>query len=418
MLKYGFSLLLLSAPVLAQVQSDSTPVTQFKDEIRATYSPVFKQMEIGERRSAAAIVNNTPISSSTGIADVVNSDTVKAIAKQQAQINANIEKGVGEDQVKEVKLNLPSISAMIQEVKSGGKMITVSNGGGVLVTQIQALPKLRGVQLNEALTKINAYSNAGYPEAQNYLGFIYEYGLYQNPKNQAKANFLYTAAAKKGYQPAVYNLALVNLYGKGVKPNIRTANDLADKAADIGKESSSRACGLASFINYRQQKSASALSYARDCRSALADLPEAALSPKGLLLDRINRLEASLSSGADDGFSELATLTKYAPQDEALLACKYAVLNTYRWRLLGGEVDIARAVQKCEMQPKAISHPMIAKNAKEKLISAFVMQKIQAYKRVRESNRFMYRWSVPYLPFQQMDVEAFRTLMPDEADKK
>jgi len=416
--KYGLSLLLLSAPVLAQVQSDGAQVSQFKNEVRATFSPVFKQMADGEQRSAAAIVNNIAASSSTGIADVVNSDTIKSIAKQQAQINASTEKSVGDDQIKEVKLNLPSIASMVHEVKSGGKVITVSNEGGAIITQIQALPKLRGVQLNEALTKINAYSNAGYPEAQNYLGFIYEYGLYQNPKNQSKANSLYTVAAKKGYQPAIYNLALVSLYGKDVKPNIRTANDLADRAADIGKESSNRVCGLASFINYRQQKSASALSYAKDCHSALADLPEGALSPKELLPDRINRLEVSLSTGVDDAFSELAILTKYAPKDEGLLACKYAVLNTYRWKLLSGELDIDKAVQRCEAQSKAVNSPMLAKNATSKLISAFVFQKIQAYKRTRESNKFMYRWSVPYLPFQQMDVEAFRTLMPDEADKK
>lgn len=416
--KYGLSLLLLSTPVLAQVQSDGAQVSHFKNEVRATFSPVFKQMADGEQRSATTIVNNIATSSSAGIADVVNSDTIKSIAKQQAKINANIEKGIGEDQIKEVKFNLPNIAGMVQEVKSGGRMVTVSNEGGVIVTQLQALPKLRGAALNTALTKVNAYANAGYPEAQNYLGFIFEYGLYQNPKNQTKANALYAAASKKGYQPAVYNSALVSLYGKGVKPNIRTANDLADKAADIGKESSNRVCGLASFINYRQQKSVSALSYAKDCHSALADLPEGALSPKELLPDRINRLEVSLSTGVDDAFSELAILTKYAPKDEGLLACKYAVLNTYRWKLLSGELDIDKAVQRCEAQSKAINSPMIAKNATSKLISAFLFQKIQAFKRARDSNKFMYRWAVPYLPFQQMDVEAFRPLMPDEADKK
>ena len=46
-------------------------------------------------------------------------------------------------------------------------------------------------------------------------------------------------------------------------------------------------------------------------------------------------------------------------------------------------------------------------------IASFAMTEVRALEQSRQTNRFHYSWSVPYLPFAQRDVDLYEPVMKE-----
>jgi TPR repeat protein len=406
----------VTAPA-SPIQATSESVAQFKEQALALSGAVFAQMANGQQSQSRAIVSGATVTTTSGISSVMSSSELTAISKDQSKINRDNAASVDDKQIRAVRMALPNFATVVHESKSGGGYISVSADGATVIQRLQDIPKLKGLKLNEALNQVNAYASKGNPEALNYLGFIYEHGLFNVSQDQSKANAYYEASARGGYQPAILNLAIANLYGKGYKPSIYNASLYADKAMNIGKEPSNRVCGIASFINFRMHKNDTAVRYAQGCSSALVGLATSTDKSR-TATERIKALESSISTGLDDAFSAISTIANEQKQDGSYIACKYTILNKYRWQLLDKAVNVEAMGELCASQSTFKQKVAPGQGAMGKIIANFVTQKIDSLKRERVANQFMYGWSVPYLPFTQADVVTYKEIITKTTGQK
>jgi hypothetical protein len=266
-----------------------------------------------------------------------------------------------------------------------------------------------GRDRNEVLAKILRYSQQGVPEAQNFAGFVYEYGLFGAARNTRLAQEFYTAAASRRYQPAIFNLANLAYFGKGQASDAETARELIQQAVAAGPEASNRVCGLASFIAYRRGDMEGALRYGKFCASALAHIPNAAYNNQLPLRQRIKMLRDSIGTGAPDGYRWLEMITQHAGPDKEYLYCKYRLLNQLRAN--PHRSDLKTLAHTCyadtvDPHDKGADAAILA-------VTSFVVTEWKVLEQLPRTNRFHYSWSVPYLPFKQGDVDLFEPVMKD-----
>ena len=324
---------------------------------------------------------------------------------------------VGPQEINAAKLNLPQSFQITTNLRGVGQMVITSPRGAEALSLILQLVPPNPATQSKTLASLQQLAAAGVPEAENFMGYVFEYGLFGAVKDVRRAQQFYLAASQQGYGTATYNLATIRFFAKGgEKQDVRLAQKLASTAADSTSEASYRVCGLASFVNYRVHDNKSAL-YAQNCGSALAGLGRVAYTKDGTQEDRIKWLQESLSTGANDGFGALLQLATKAPQDGSLMYCHYSLLNQYQ-----NNADITglkEQATRCYLTSKTVPdlNTPTEKATREQRITGLtgvVQQELATIKTKRASNKFSYSLSVPYLPFHQRDVDAWSKLMPEK----
>lgn len=336
--------------------------------------------------------------------------------EQSKRQNANTLSAITPEFLAQTISNLPKIGQMGREMRFG-RHKTVSQDGEKIIDLIQVAasasrsPKER----TEALRTLQELSQRKVPEAVNFIGFVNEYGLFGARKEMRTALQYYRAAAAAGYQPALYNLALAEAYGKQGRQDLAQAAQYIANAFSYGEEASSRVCGFGSFINYRRGDLQAALRFTKGCNSPLIALPMALADRTQSQEKRIDGLRKSIATGADDGFELLERITRdTAGKDDQFNFCKYSLLNRYRitekYDHLQG--DAARCYEQYASKLKDQNKETSRRQLIIPGIASFVSTEIVALKDMRKSNHFHYSWSVPYLPFAQQDVDLFTPVFP------
>jgi hypothetical protein len=285
----------------------------------------------------------------------------------------------------------------------------VTNAGDTIVGLIIQVAHATPAQRPPLLDRLAALAAQRIPEALTFEGFAAEYGLWGTPQNETQALALYRAAAAQNYQPAVYNLAIAEAYGRGMPADASRALALISQASGIAADGSYRVCGFGAFLSYRSGDSEEALKYSRSCTSDLANIPRALYEEKLPTATRINMLRASIATGADDGYALLEEVASRDQPDPHFLACKYALLNRYRRTLNGQQLqlDATACFQRYEPEGEDARTYQIHQGIVVPGIAGFVPAEIHALNLLRSGNHFHYAWSVPYLPFRQDDVDMF-----------
>lgn len=341
--------------------------------------------------------------------DLLGSGRIEQLAGSMAQHNKAAEAAVDDSMISRVKRSLPSLDQFGNSLKYGA-FSAVSPQGPEVISLIRTVPMRAGKERNEILAKLLNFSRQGVPEAQNFSGFVYEYGLFGAPRNLQLAREYYRAAASRRYQPAVFNLANMAYVGKGQAQDIDRARELVHQAFAIGAESSGRVCGLASFIEYRRGDQAAALRLGQFCYSGLAHIPNAAYNNQLPLTQRIKMLRDSIGTGAPDGYRWLEQITQRAGPDRDFLYCKYRLVNQLRSN--AGRAD-ARALARTCYESSTVSPAGRNVDGAVQGIASFAITEVRALEQLRQTNRFHYSRSVPYLPFAQRDVDLYEPVMKE-----
>ena len=414
-----FASSLLLAQGVGYCQSDSAIQSgeqDYKSAVNAIGKPLFNQAIVDYQRQAAAItqsaiVNNTD-TSGKALGAVVNNPQINELSKQLLQTNASDVASVGKEQIKQAQLNLPKIDS----VNGFGQDIVVSSEGASVLSLIKKLPTANPQDTSKTIQTLQAYAKAGNPEALTFMAWVLEYGLFGAKSDMTLAMAYYQVAAQKGYATAAYDLATIYYFGKGgIKQNIAFARQYAEQAAYNHPESSSRSCGLASFINYRLRRGTQAMQFSQECNSALAGLSKVAFGTHGTQNERIRLLSGSIATGANDGFAELENLARNAPRDKDLLFCKFRLLNQYRFNerresLKEDSKNCYLSIQGApDLNTKA---ELIERETRINSIGGFISNTVVTLASARASNQFRYGLSVPYLPFTQTDVDRFSKFLP------
>lgn len=340
---------------------------------------------------------------------LLDSGRIERMAGPMAQASKAAQESVDDSMIGRIRNSLPSLDQLGSALKYGNAVV-VSTHGPEVIALIRAVPMRKGKDRNDALAKLLDFSRQGVPEAQNFSGFVYEYGLFGAQRDLQLAREYYTAAAAHRYQPAILNLANMTYFGKGQASDPEAARELIHQAFDIGPESSGRVCGLASFIEYRHGDQQAALRLGKFCYSALAHIPNAAYRTGLPLAQRIKMLRDSIGTGAPDGYRWLETITQRAGPDPGYLYCKYRLINQVRTN--PDHVDLMALARTCyanSTRPPDDKEP----EAMIKGIVSFVVTEQRALEQLRQANRFHHSWSVPYLPFNQGDVDLFEPVMKE-----
>lgn len=333
----------------------------------------------------------------------MNSQAVKDLERQAASSHARI---VGEVETPEIKpQSAKSLTDAAQqqgmqylERMRFGKHVTVSTDGEKVIGLIR--DTLKQETAPKALASLKVLAERDIAEAQNYMGFLTEYGLFGFAKNQAKAYEWYTKSAQFNYQPALYNMAKMQFF---LRDNLEGAEVLVEQAQKIGPEYSHRVCGLASYLSMRAKNTAVMISHAKNCSSPLAAFGN--IEATNELDIKIKLLRDSLSSGASDGYSYLQKVTSNLENDPQLLGCKYKLLSKYRlvtanWKALPSEA------LDCAIKSK-YKEPQIAAGR----ITGFIRVELESIQKLKRGNKFHFNWSVPFLPFTQSEVDLFLPVM-------
>lgn len=349
---------------------------------------------------------------STGMADAsqsaLTSPALATFTERIAEQNKRTAASVTDATVEQSQRLLPKLTQLSGELKYG-KHNVVSKDGDVVVGLIRA--SIAGPQQarESNLRELEARAANGSPEATNFLGFVAEHGLFGRPKSFQSAARHYEAAARKAYQPALFNQALILAYGRTGKVDVPTATRLLDRAASLGRDESQRLCGFGSFLHYRVGNENAALRHAEGCTSPLARLPMGLWRTAEPMPRRVEWLRMSLSTGVDDAYRLLEQVTARSTSDTQFMNCKYSILN--RARAGVGGVALREYAERCydAHTAGAAARPagMFGKSTAVSSIVAFAGSEAAAIERSRRSNRFHFSWGVPYLPFGQAEVELF-----------
>jgi hypothetical protein len=341
--------------------------------------------------------------------DLLGSGRIEQLAGSMAQHNKAAEAAVDDSMIGRVRRSLPSLDQFGNSLKYGA-FSAVSPQGPEVISLIRTVPMRAGKDRNEILGKLLNFSRQGVPEAQNFSGFVYEYGLFGAPRNLQLAREHYRAAASRRYQPAVFNLANMAYVGKGQAQDVNSARELVHQAFAIGAESSGRVCGLASFIEYRRGDQTTALRLGQFCYSGLAHIPNAAYNSQLPLTQRIKMLRDSIGTGALDGYRWLEQITQRAGPDREFLYCKYRLVNQLRANPVRADAKaLARTCYESSTANPGGSNADVAVQG----IASFAVTEVRALEQSRQTNRFHYSWSVPYLPFAQRDVDLYEPVMKE-----
>lgn len=338
---------------------------------------------------------------------LLGSGQVEQVSATLARSHKTAADSVDESMIDKMKRSLPSLNQLGSSLKYGSFSV-VSSQGPEVIALVRTIPMLSGTERRDALTKLWNFGRQGVPEAQNFVGFVYEYGVFGVPQNMRTARAYYTAAASRHYQAAMLNLATIAYFGKDQTADQDTARELVRAAADVGVESSGRVCGLASFIEYRRGNVDAALRSGKFCYSALANIPNAAYGYQLPLAQRVKMLRDSIGSGAPDGYRWLEEITQKAGPDPEFLYCKYRLIN--RLRTAPTTVDLKTLARTCYENSARSPGAVQADNAVQGIVG-FVVTEQRQLEQMRQSNRFHYAWSVPYLPFSQGDVDLFEPVV-------
>lgn len=407
----------MSVCIAANSQTSLTPAQQSQvntmtGAMSSVSTPEFRALRDNTAKQAAAVAQSAMAAPQKYNTELMRSGVVERVAQASASGNKELLGGIGKEQIDRVKSLLPSLNQIGSDLKYG-KFVVVSDKGEEIILLIRSIPVRAESERSQILMKIKAYSEQGYPEALNFMGFIFEYGLFGAIADINKAKAFYEAAAKRRYQPALFNLANIYFFGKLGRRNYADAEKLIAQAHAIGIEGSYRVCGLGSFLQYRIGNRQDALAYGKACASALANLPNAEFREDLAIGERVKMLRESIAAGADDGYAMLEKVTLKTAGDRDYLYCKYKLINQIR---LSG--DLARLK---EMGSDCYSKTTRDLNTKEERaraemalngITGFVSVELGLLARAREANRFHYSWSAPYLPFGQAEVDLFEPLLP------
>jgi hypothetical protein len=340
---------------------------------------------------------------------LLKSGRAEQLAGAIARDNRTVQESVDDTVISRIRKSLPSLDQLGSSLKYGSFSV-VSSQGAEVVSLIHTVPLRTGKDRNEALAKLVRFSQQGVPEAQNFAGFVYEYGLFGAARNVRLAHELYSAAASRRYQPAIFNLANLAYFGKDQPSDTEMALELIQQAFATGPEGSNRVCGLASFIEYRRGDVEAALRYGKLCASPLAHIPNAAYNNQLPLKQRIKMLRDSIGTGALDGYRWLEVITQQAGPDKEYLYCKYRLLNQLRAN--PHRADLKTLARTCYADTVGDPHDKGADMAILAMTS-FVATEWKVLEQLPRTNRFHYSWSVPYLPFKQGDVDLFEPVMRD-----
>ncbi|MDF0506649.1 hypothetical protein POK33_38510 [Burkholderia cenocepacia] len=358
--------------------------------------------------TAYAQENGTNSSDVKGFAEsTFNSPVFKELVNGYQQQNASVLKSMTSDVVDRAKALLPKASQLGERLRFGDHNVVSNDGETMVMWMIEAANRPADKRAG-VLRKLADLSARGLPEAMTFEGFAAEYGLFGAAKDPARALRLYRSAAALNYQPAIYNLSIAAAYGKQQRPDLSSALSYAVQAAAIAPDASYRVCGFASFLSYRQGDRTRALQYATSCWSDLAGIARGRYDARATISERVTLLRNSIGTGLDDGYSLLVQAAREADQDPQYLACKYELVNKFR-RATASSTLRDDAIQCYRRSPPAANSrdAAIRFNTVVPGIVGFVPTEIRALEKLRESNKFHYGWSVPYLPFRQQDVDMF-----------
>jgi len=348
------------------------------------------------------------------VSDLLQSSQIEDSMKANRERAAATVNGIDAGAVARSQSSMPKLNEFVGKIKYGTHN-TVSKDGEQIVSLIRSTAA-DPAHAQDALKQIQGLARQNNPEALNFVGFVLAHGMFGNAKDPSLAAKYFNAAAAANYQPALYNLAITAAYS-GARDGIPQATAFITRASGIAPDSSSRVCGFGSFLAYRRGDMQAALQLAHGCGSALTSIPRAMGVTTEPLANRIELLRTSIATGLDDGYGLLEKLTRaHAESDEQFLFCKYSLLNRVRQQRVAVDgaqlLDYAtqchdhfapageRSAQVLALREQAI-----------KSITAFGATEETVMRKLRASNHFHYGWTVPYLPFQQQDVDLFEPLM-------
>jgi hypothetical protein len=293
---------------------------------------------------------------------------------------------------------------------SGPHAVSSPNGEKV-ISMIRMLPKADADARDAILHRIQALAMGGVPEAVTFLGFAAEVGLFGIARQPEKSALLYRAAAQSGYQPALYNLAVMSAYGRGQARDLRKAERLLGRAVTAGPEGSNRVCGMASFVAYRLNDRVAMRTFAEGCNGPLSALAIAAVDPASAQTNLVSRLKTSIGSGVDDGYLALEAVTRHdAPNDTQFSYCMWLLVDRYRAHPSSPEIapSAGRCIESVSTAGSKVAtlEPQARQQAAVGLAHT-VSAEIQELAIARRANRFHFGMPVPYLPFTQEDVDLF-----------
>jgi hypothetical protein len=316
-----------------------------------------------------------------------------------------------------------SLQSRLQELagnlRGSGPHAVSSRLGEKTIAMIRMLPKADPDARDAILHRLQLLAQDGTPEAVTFLGFAAEQGAFGVPRQPDKAAILYRAAAQSGYQPAVYDLALMNAYGRGMPRDLREAEALLARAVAAGAEGSNRVCGMASFVAYRLNDQAGLRNYSEGCNGPLPALAIAAVNPAPGDGNLVNRLKNSIATGVDDGYMALEAVTRRnAANDTGFSYCLWSLVNRFRAQPTSPAITIAAArcvdsvalpgSRVASLEPQARQQAAIG-------IAHLVGTQVQDLAAARKGNSFHYGMAVPYLPFTQDDVDLFASTVGSPA---
>lgn len=346
--------------------------------------------------------------------NLLQSDAFDKEIKRQSNQNSVALSATTPSLIEKVQKMLPKSAPYVGRLKSGDHVV-VSQAGEEIIALIRSLVTSNPAERQSLLLKLQAFSESGIPEAMNFMGVIFEHGLFGAHPNMQRALAFYKSAAAAHYQPGVYNLALAAAYERDGASTANTrAFNLISKAASLGEESSYRVCGLGSFLSFRRNDQTAAVNFSKNCYSPLAGLPKASFNTGLTTQERVKLLRDSLSTGADDAYTVIERITrKDAATDQSFTYCKYVLLNRFRQT---GKLDgIRDSASRCYRQfAKDTGNKLNDQQLHDQIvagISGFVSAETAELKQIRLSNHFHYSWSVPYLPFLQADADFFEPLL-------
>ncbi len=339
-----------------------------------------------------------------GLAGFMDTDQFKGMVSQQAANSKAIAGSIGPDAITQAMNKLPHWTSDPGQLKYGQHR-TVSPQGEEVITLIrQAFTSNPDAQRN-ALLKLHDYSEQGIPEAITFFGFAHDYGLLGLVKNQVEAMNYYEVAARQGYQPAVYDLAIHAIYSMGEPQDLQAADRYLIQAMTYGQESSYRVCGMQSFIEYRLGITHSAQVTLSQCDSPLVNLSLAQSGRWQSAEKMVKGLRQSIGTGLDDGYPLLVHVGEVlAGHDPVFYYCKYSLLNKLREHSLDKaqlQTDATRCVDTYSPETFTPTQKYLAASG----VAGFIPAEISALRTLRKSNHFHYNLAVPYLPFTQLDID-------------
>lgn len=402
----------------AEVNISDADILRFKATNSAAVNSVSADAVAAEKRHATAVSDAALQTPKSNFAEkLLDSPAFAAQVQQQQSSNAQALKAADPTVIDSIRSKLPRFKDTGNQLKFG-RHVTISGDGDETIELIRKAASTSSAQVRiPLLARIQSLAQNRVPEALNILGFLIETGSLGATRDLQKAAQYYKASASAGYQPAVYNLALLAAYGRLGPPDFSAALMQLDKANAIGPEDSYRVCGMASFIAFRQGQLQAAARYGAGCGSSLTHLSKATSDTKfETLHKRVELLRDSLATGANDAFPLLATITQaHAKNDPDQLYCKYMLVNLFRDKT---DLKPVRSLADRCLSPSedaTTGSPKPNTLGRSQMVSGvagFVPVELDHIKKMRQSNRFHYSWSVPYLPFGQQEVDIFERVIP------